>query len=94
LLIVVFVICHHPHISDTRLPIASQQLYLVTPQHILTLAMFHLVYNQYQRLNIHLFHNTLFYSLISNSTNNPLSSTIIYHHRNLLFQHPLPTLLL
>ncbi|ORZ01997.1 hypothetical protein BCR42DRAFT_429785, partial [Absidia repens] len=63
-----------------RLPIASQQLYLVTHQHILTLAI----------SIIHLFHNTLFYSFISNSTNNPLSSTIIYHHRNLLFQHPLP----
>ncbi|ORZ05660.1 hypothetical protein BCR42DRAFT_428090 [Absidia repens] len=30
-------------------------------------------------------------ALISlNSTNNPLSSIIIYHHRNLLFQHPFP----
>ncbi|ORZ05250.1 hypothetical protein BCR42DRAFT_428479, partial [Absidia repens] len=74
----------------TRLLIASQQLYLVTTQHILTLAMFHLVCNQDQRLTVYLFHNTLFYSLISNSTNNPLSSTIIYHHRNLLLQHPLP----
>ncbi|ORZ05580.1 hypothetical protein BCR42DRAFT_177935 [Absidia repens] len=52
----------------------TQQLYLVTLRHNLTLAMFHLVYNQYQRLIIHLFHNTLFYSLISNSTNNQLSS--------------------
>ncbi|ORY96973.1 hypothetical protein BCR42DRAFT_426310, partial [Absidia repens] len=41
-------LCHHPHMSDTRLPIASQQLYLVTLQHNLTLAMFHLVYNQDQ----------------------------------------------
>ncbi|ORZ15025.1 hypothetical protein BCR42DRAFT_416263, partial [Absidia repens] len=87
---VVFVICHHPHTSDTRLSITTQQLYLATPRYNLTLVMFHLVYNQYQRLIIHLFYNTLFYSLISNSINNPLSSTIIYRHRNLLFQHPLP----
>ncbi|ORZ11568.1 hypothetical protein BCR42DRAFT_421355 [Absidia repens] len=55
--------CHHPHISFTRLPIVSQQLYLATLQHNLTLAI----------LIIHLFHNTPFYSLISNSTNNPLA---------------------
>ncbi|ORZ09789.1 hypothetical protein BCR42DRAFT_423078, partial [Absidia repens] len=90
-IIYIIIICHHPHISDTRYPIASQQLYLVTLQHILILAMFHLVYNQDQRSIIYLFHNTLFYSLILNSTNNPLllylqSSIII----NLLFQHPLP----
>ncbi|ORY98313.1 hypothetical protein BCR42DRAFT_430400, partial [Absidia repens] len=78
----------------TRLSITTQQLYLVTHQHNHTQTMFHLVYNQYQRLIIHLFYNTLFYSLISNSTNNPLSPTIIYHHRNLLFQHPLPLFLL
>ncbi|ORZ07416.1 hypothetical protein BCR42DRAFT_495969 [Absidia repens] len=41
--IVVFVICHHPRISSTRLSITTQQLYRVTHQHTLTLAIFHLV---------------------------------------------------
>ncbi|ORZ07081.1 hypothetical protein BCR42DRAFT_426342, partial [Absidia repens] len=38
----VFVICHHPHISDKGLSITTQQLYLITLRHNLTLAMFHL----------------------------------------------------
>ncbi|ORZ21358.1 hypothetical protein BCR42DRAFT_407373, partial [Absidia repens] len=48
--IVVFVICHHPHVSDTRLSLTTQQLYLVTLQHNLTLAMFHLCDGLFSKL--------------------------------------------